>query len=65
LPKSPEGKARSARRGYKGGQREGLRAIARLLREKAKALEHVSQKSKNPPKRVLVERADPSSDGGE
>ena len=31
-PKTPEGKRRSAMRGYKGGQREQARAIARLLR---------------------------------
>lgn len=38
-PKSPEGKARSAMRGYKGGVREELRAIGRLLREHAKAVD--------------------------
>jgi hypothetical protein len=32
-PKSAEGKARSAMRGYKGGQRAELRELARLLRE--------------------------------
>jgi hypothetical protein len=32
-PKSPEGKARSARRGYKGGQRGMLRALRKMLRE--------------------------------
>jgi hypothetical protein len=37
-PKSPEGKARSARRGFKGGQRVLLRQLARLLREQAQAL---------------------------
>ena len=37
-PKSSEGKARSARRGYKGGTREMLRELARMLREQAESL---------------------------
>ena len=37
-PKSPEGKAKSARRGYKGGTREELRQLARLLKEQAEEL---------------------------
>ena len=40
-PKSPEGKARSARSGYKGGTREILRELARALREQAEALKRV------------------------
>ena len=35
---SPPGKASSTGRGYEGGQREVLRAIARLPREQAEAL---------------------------
>lgn len=31
-PRTPEGKARSAQRGYKGGTREVLRGLARVLR---------------------------------
>jgi hypothetical protein len=38
-PKSSEGKARSAMRGFKGGQREQLRKLARLLREQREELE--------------------------
>lgn len=34
-PKTAEGKARSARRGFKGGTREILREWARVLREHA------------------------------
>ena len=41
-PKSPEGKARSAMRGFKGGTREMLRELARILREQAEALKHIS-----------------------
>ncbi len=37
-PKTPEGKDRSAKRGYKGGTRALLRALARVLREDAEAL---------------------------
>lgn len=40
-PKSPEGKAQSARRGYKGGTRGLLRKVARVLREHAKTLKCV------------------------
>lgn len=40
-PKSPEGKARSAMRGFKGGTREMLRELARMLREQAEALERI------------------------
>ncbi len=32
-PKSPEGKARSAMRGYKGGQRQELRELSKVLSE--------------------------------
>lgn len=32
-PKSAAGKARSARRGYKGGERQELRDLARMLKE--------------------------------
>ena len=34
-PKSEEGKAKSARRGYKGGEREALRELRRILRAQA------------------------------
>ncbi len=37
-PKSDEGKARSAMRGFKGGDRAMLREVARVLREQAEAL---------------------------
>ncbi len=37
-PKSPEGKARSAMRGFKGGTREMLRELARMLREQAEVM---------------------------
>ena len=40
-PKTEEGKAKSAMRGYKGGQRQALRSIARLLREHAEGLDQV------------------------
>jgi hypothetical protein len=40
-PKSAEGKERSARRAYKGGTRELLREMARLLREQAEALKRI------------------------
>ena len=42
-PKSPEGKARSARRGYKGGTREMLRELARILRKQADALSGIDE----------------------
>jgi phage terminase small subunit len=41
IAKSPEGKARSAMRGFKGGTREMLRELARMLREQAEALERI------------------------
>ena len=41
-PKSPEGKARAAMRGFKGGTREMLRELARMLREQAEELKHIS-----------------------
>ena len=41
-PKSPEGKAQSAMRGYKGGARELLRDLAQGLREQADALGRIS-----------------------
>ncbi|RDE49568.1 MAG: hypothetical protein DVS81_15920 [Candidatus Accumulibacter meliphilus] len=37
-PKSDEGKARSAMRGFKGGDRAMLREVARVLREQAETL---------------------------
>ena len=40
-PKSAEGKARSAMRGFKGAARETLRELARMLREQAEALKQV------------------------
>ena len=40
-PKSPEGKARSAMRGFKGGTREMLRELGRMLREQAEALKRI------------------------
>jgi hypothetical protein len=40
-PKSKEGKARAARRGFKGGQRAMLRELARLLREQGRVLKQV------------------------
>ena len=40
-PRSPEGKARSAMRGFKGRQREQLRELARLLREQNKRLKSI------------------------
>ena len=41
-PKSEEGKQRSAMRGYKGGTRDLLRELARLLREQAEALKRIA-----------------------
>lgn len=40
-PKSEEGKARSSINGYKGGTREMLRELARILREQAEALKRI------------------------
>ena len=40
-PKSPEGKAQSAMRGFKGGTRELLRELARMLREQNEALKRI------------------------
>ena len=40
-PKSSEGKARSAMRGFKGGTRETLRELAKILREQAEAMKRV------------------------
>ncbi len=40
-PKSAEGKARSAMRGFKGGSREILRELARMLREQAEAMKRI------------------------
>lgn len=40
-PKSPEGKARSAVRGFKGGWRDQLRQVARALREQAETLKRI------------------------
>ena len=37
-PKSEDGKARSAMRGFKGGDRAMLRDVARVLREQADTL---------------------------
>lgn len=40
-PKMAEGKARSAMRGFKGGTRQMLRALARALREQDEALKRI------------------------
>lgn len=40
-PKSPEGKARSALRGYKGGTRAMLREMRAALREQAEDLKRI------------------------
>jgi hypothetical protein len=40
-PKSAEGKARSAMRGFKGGTREMLRELARMLQEQTEALKRI------------------------
>lgn len=40
-PRTAEGKARTARNGYKGGMREKLRELGRILREQADALERL------------------------
>ena len=37
-PRSPEGKARTARNGYKGGVRPMLRELARALRDQRREL---------------------------
>lgn len=37
-PKSPEGKARVSQNGWRGGQREAMRELARLIAEHRKAL---------------------------
>lgn len=37
-PKSAEGKARSAKRGFKGGQRVMLQALRQMLREQGRVL---------------------------
>ena len=38
-PKTPEGKAKSAMRGYKGGLRPAMRELAAALRQQAQMLE--------------------------
>ena len=40
-PKSEAGKARSAKRGFKGGWRDQLRELSRLLREQGAALKRI------------------------
>jgi hypothetical protein len=40
-PKTEQGKAQSAMRGYKGGTREMLRELARILREQAETLRRI------------------------
>ena len=40
-PKSEDGKARSAMRGFKGGDRPILREVARVLREQAETLKRI------------------------
>jgi len=40
-PKSPEGKAKSAIRGYKGGLRDQVRELSRLLKERAEELKRI------------------------
>lgn len=37
-PRTPEGKARAARRGYKGGTRTLLRALSKLLKEQMRCV---------------------------
>ena len=44
-PKSPEGKARSAMRGYKGGWRDQLRDLRRILRDQGQVLEDCLRES--------------------
>lgn len=40
-PKTEQGKAQSAMRGYKGGTREMLRELGRMLREQSEALKRI------------------------
>ncbi|MDA9981960.1 hypothetical protein N9H39_04350, partial [Gammaproteobacteria bacterium] len=40
-PKTPEGKRRSAMRGYKGGHRKLARELSRALREQKKAVQDI------------------------
>ena len=40
-PKSPDGKARTAMRGFKGGWRDELREVVQVLREQAETLKHI------------------------
>lgn len=40
-PKSEDGKARSAMGGFKGGTRDMVRELAKMLREQAEALKRV------------------------
>lgn len=40
-PKSPEGKAKVSQNGYKGGTREMLRELARMLKEQDEALKRI------------------------
>jgi hypothetical protein len=40
-PKTEQGKAQSAMRGYKGGTREMLREMGRMLREQAETLSRI------------------------
>ena len=40
-PQSPEGKARSAMRGFKGGHRIFLREVARVLRQQSDELKRI------------------------
>ncbi|MBF7731019.1 hypothetical protein [Pseudomonas sp. N040] len=42
-PTTPEGKAKSAMRGYKGGQRSLMRELSKLLKEHRNALEQMSE----------------------
>ncbi len=41
-PKSAEGKERPAKRGFKGGTRETLRELAKILSDQAEVLEHIA-----------------------
>jgi len=45
-PKTPEGKRRSAMRGYKGAVRPKLRGLARALREQEQMLERIGSDSR-------------------
>lgn len=40
-PKSPEGKAAVSQNGYKGGLRQQLRELSKLLKEQKQSLENV------------------------